>query len=110
VPVALSGRSVTVQVFVCRARWYVALRNQPVRIVNVRDPSGCRHDEAFFSTEVTRDAAAILEWYARRWTLAVTSHDTKQYLGFEDAQTQSRQAVEKTTPPAYLVCGLVLLW
>ena len=55
------------------------------------------------------DAAAILELYARRWTLEVTFHDTKQCLGFEDAQTQSRQAVEKTAPLACLVYGLVLV-
>jgi DDE superfamily endonuclease len=109
-PVTLSGRSVTVQVFVCRALWYIALRSQPVRIVIVRDPSGRRRDEAFFSTDVTMDAASILETYARRWTLEVTFHDAKQCLGFEDAQNQSRQAVQKTAPLACLVYALVLLW
>jgi hypothetical protein len=41
----------------CSALWYGALREQPVRIV-----------------------------YARRWTIEVTFHDQKQFLGFEDPQ------------------------
>lgn len=108
--VTLYGRSVRVQVFVCRALWYVALRDQPVRVVLVRDPNGRRQDEAFFSTDPTMDAATILESYARRWTLEVTFHDAKQSLGFEDPQNQTAQAVRQTAPLACLVYGLVLLW
>ena len=56
-----------------RSRW---------RIVVVRDPSGRRRDEAFFCTDLDRDAAFILETYSRRWTLEVTFHEAKQHLGF----------------------------
>ena len=45
-PVTLYGRQVTPLVFGCTALWYGALRDQPVRIVLVRDPSGRRRDEA----------------------------------------------------------------
>lgn len=110
VTVTLYGRTVTTQVFVCRALWYVALRDQPVRVVIVRDASGRRSDEAFFCTDLTLDAAAILEAYAHRWTLEVTFHDVKQVLGFEDPQQQSPQAVRRTAPVACLVYGMVLLW
>lgn len=110
VSVTLYGRTLTTQVFVCRALWYVALRDRPVRIVIVRDPSGRRQDEAFFSTDATMDATALLETYARRWTLEVTFHDAKQYLGFEDPQQQSAQAVRQTAPFACFVYSLVLLW
>ena len=109
-PVTLYGRAITVQVCVCRALWYVALRDQPVRVVIVRDPTGRRQDEAFFCTDLTLDAAAILESYACRWTLEVTFHDAKQSLGFEDPQNQTPQAVRQTAPLACLVYGLVLLW
>jgi hypothetical protein len=108
--VSLYGHTVTTRVFVCRALWYVALRDQPVRVVIVRDPSRRRADEAFFCTDLTLDAAAILATYARRWTLEVTFHDAKQYLGFEDPQQQSPQAVRQTAPAACLVYGLVVLW
>ena len=102
--------SVTPLVFGCTALWYGALRDQPVRIVIVRDPSGRRRDEAFFCTDLTVDHAFILEGYARRWTIEVAFHDQKQFLGFEDPQNQTPEAVARTAPMAGLVYDLVLLW
>ncbi len=40
--VASYGRQVSTSVFRCTALWYAALRDQPVRIVVVRDPAGKR--------------------------------------------------------------------
>jgi len=109
-PVTLYGRQVTPLVFGCTALWYGALRDQPVRIVVVRDPSGRRRDEAFFCTDLTVDAAFILEGYARRWTIEVTVHDQKQFLGFEDPQNQTATAVARTAPMSGIAYDLVLLW
>jgi Transposase DDE domain len=109
-PLTLYGRQVTPLVFGCTALWYGALRDQPVRIVIVRDPSGRRRDEAFFCTDLTVDAAFLLESYARRWTIEVAIHDQKQFLGFEDPQNQTAEAVARTAPLAGLVYDLVLLW
>ena len=109
-PVTLYGRQVTPRVFGCTALWYGALRDQPVRIVVVRDPSGRRRDEAFFCTDLTVDHAFILEGYARRWTIEVAFHDQKQFLGFEDPQNQAATAVARTAPLAGIVYDLVLLW
>ena len=44
--VTLYGRSVGAQVFRCTALWYTALRDQPLRVVLVRDPSGRRRDHS----------------------------------------------------------------
>lgn len=109
-PLVLYGRAVTPRVFALTALWYGALREQPVRIVVVRDPSGRRRDEAFFCTDLTTDAAFVLTTYARRWTMEVTFHDTKQHLGFGQAQSQAVQAVQRTAPFAGLLYGLVVLW
>jgi DDE superfamily endonuclease len=109
-PLTLYGRQVTPRVFGCTALWYGALRDQPVRIVLVRDPSGRRRDEAFFCTDLTVDHAFILTSYARRWTIEVAFHDQKQFLGFEDPQNQTAKAVARTAPMAGLVYALVLLW
>jgi hypothetical protein len=110
VSVTIYGRTVTTQVLTLRALWYAALRDQPVRIVLVRDPSGKRRDEAFFCTDLSRDAVFILEAYARRWSLEVTFHDTKQFLGLADPQCQAPRAVRRTGPFAFLVYDLVVLW
>lgn len=109
-PLTLYGRRVTPHVFTLTALWYGALRDQPVRIVVVRDPTGKRHDEAFFCTDLTVDAAFLLEGYARRWMLEVAFHDQKQFLGFADPQQQSARAVTRTAPLAGIVYALVLLW
>jgi hypothetical protein len=109
-PITLYGRAVTPLVFGCTALWYGALRDQPVRIVIVRDPSGRRRDEAFFCTDLTVNHAFILEGYARRWTIEVAFHDQKQCLGFEDPQNQTPEAVARTAPLASIAYDLVLLW
>src|SRR5262249_39326914 len=36
--------------------------------------------EAFFCTDLTVDAAFILEGYARRWTIEVAFHEQKEFL------------------------------
>jgi DDE superfamily endonuclease len=110
VQVTIYGRTVTTQVFTCRALWYTALREHPVRVVIVRDPSGKRADEAFFCTDATVAPDVILETYARRWTLEVAFHDAKQFLGLEDPQGQTPQAVRRTAPLALIVYAMVLLW
>jgi hypothetical protein len=108
--VAIYGRTVTTQVRTVRALWYAALREQPVQIVLVRDPTGRRRDEAFFCTAPAADARFILEAYARRWCLEVTFHDAKQFLGFADPQCQTPRAVQRTAPFAFLVYDLIVLW
>ena len=109
-PLRLYGRAVNPLVFGVTALWYGALRDQPVRIIVVRDPGGRRRDEAFFCTDLWVGAAFILESYARRWSLEVSFHDQKQFLGFEDPQQQTERAVARTAPLAGLVYALVLLW
>jgi hypothetical protein len=109
-PLTLYGRAVSPRVFALTALWYGAFRDRPLRIIVVRDPGGHRRDQAFFCTDLAAGAAFVLETYARRWTLEVTFHDTKQALGFEDAQQQVGRAVQRTAPVAALVYDLVLLW
>jgi DDE superfamily endonuclease len=109
-PVSIYGRSVETSVFRCTALWYTALREHPVRIVVVRDPAGKRKDDIFFCTDLTATARFILESYAKRWSLEVAFHDSKQYLGLEDSPAQATPAVERTAPMAALVYALILLW
>ena len=106
----LYGKAVAPLVFRGTALWYGALRQAPVRFVVVRDPSGRRHDEAFFCTDLTVTVGFLLATYAKRWTLEVTFFDCKQALGFEDPQNQTARAVQRTAPFAALVYALVVLW
>jgi hypothetical protein len=109
-PITSYGRPVTPLVFSVAAVWSGVLRDQPLRIVAVRDPSGRRRDEAFFCTDLSVGTPFSLAGYARRWTLEVSSHDQQQCPGFEDPQQQAERAVARTAPLAGLVSALVLLW
>jgi hypothetical protein len=70
---------------------------------------GCRR-RAFYSTCHDASAEQILTWYAQRWSLEVTFHDSKQHLGFEDPPGWSRRAVERTAPMAMLLYSFTLIW
>lgn len=70
---------------------------------------GCRR-RAFYSTCQDASAEQILTWYAQRWSLEVTFHDSKQHLGFGDPPGWSRRAVERTAPMAMLLYSFTLIW
>jgi len=91
------------------ARMYVAPQ-RPLRIVAVEAPSGGRRQQAFYSTCHEASAEQVIAWYAMRWSVEVTFHDSKQHLGFEEPQGWTRRAAERTAPVAMLLYSLVVLW
>jgi len=84
VTATLYGRQVTLSIKTWIAAWPRVLGQRPVRIVLTRDPKGRWADRVYFSTDVDRAPQAILERYARRWSLEVTFRNVKQELGLED--------------------------
>jgi hypothetical protein len=108
--VCLYGRSVKVWYQSLDALWYSSAGSRLLRIVVVRDPSGRRRDDCFFSTDLTLTPPQILEIFALRWPLEVCFHDVKQFLGFEDPQNRVSQATQRTAPLIFYIYDLVLLW
>jgi hypothetical protein len=111
------GKSVRVWFKSADALWYCVCApagnsagTRLLWIVVVRDPSGRRHDDCFFTTDLSMTPTEIIETIAKRWALEVTFRDVKQSLGFEEPQSWSRKAVERTAPMAFLVYGLTVLW
>jgi len=90
--------------------WYPSAGQQLLRIVLVRDPSGRRRDDCFFSLDLTLRATQILEIFSRRWPLEVCFRDVKQFLGFEDPQNRVAKATTRTAPRIFFIYDLVLLW
>ena len=105
----LYGRHDRVRLVDVEARWHCAL-GRPLRVVAVDPLSGGRKRQAFYSTCHEASAEQILAWYAQRWSLEVTFHDSKRSLGFEEPQGWTRRAVERTAPMAMLLYSLVVLW
>lgn len=103
------GRTAAARVADCQARVYAA-PNTALRVVAVDPLAGGRPRQAFYSTCANASAEEVITWYAMRWSVEVTFHDSKQHLGFEQPQGWSRRAVERTAPLAMLLYSLVVLW
>jgi len=81
-----------------------------LRVVAVEPLRGGRGRQAFYSTCQDASAREVLTWYAQRWSIEVTFHDSKQHLGFEEPQGWTRLAVERTAPLAMLLYSLIVNW
>ena len=103
------GRTEEARLADCEARMFVA-PGRPLRIVAVEATRGGRGQEAFYSTCHDASAEQVIAWYAQRWSIEVTFHDSKQHLGFEQPQGWSRKAVERTAPMAMRLYSLIVLW
>ena len=108
--VTFYGKQVKLWYQTIDALWYPSAGQQLLRIVVVRDPSGRRRDDCFFSTDLTLAPTQILEIFARRWPLEVCFSDVKQFLGFEDPQNRVAKATTRTAPLIFFIYDLVLLW
>jgi len=106
----LYGKQVKLWYQTLDALWYPSAGQQLLRIVVVRDPSGRRRDDCFFSTDLTLTATQILEVFSRRWPLEVCFRDVKQFLGFEDPQNWVAKATTRTAPLIFFIYDLALLW
>jgi hypothetical protein len=81
-----------------------------IKVVVVRDPRGVNKDEAFYSTNTKSSESAILQSYARRWSIEVAFENAKTHFGFEDPQNRTARAVERTAPLGALLYSLVVVW
>lgn len=103
------GRSEHARLADTCARVYAAPQ-RPLRVVATEAISGGRGQQVFYSTCHDASAEQVISWYAMRWSMEVTFHDSKQHLGFEEPQGWSRPAAERTAPVAMLLYSLVVLW
>jgi hypothetical protein len=103
------GRSEEARVADTCARVYAAPA-RPLRVVAVEALRGGRGQEVFYSTCHDATAEEVIGWYAARWSIEVSFHDSKQSLGFQEPQGWKRKAVERTAPVAMLLYSLIVLW
>ena len=105
----LYGRKDKVRVADCAACLYT-VPHRLMRIVAVEPLTGGRKQQTFYSTCHEATAWDVLQWYAMRWSIEVTFHDSKMHLGFEEPQSWSRKAVQRTAPVAMLLYSLIVIW
>jgi hypothetical protein len=109
VTLSIYGRSETARLVDQVARVHAA-PERPLRVVATEAMKGGRGQEAFYSTCHEATAEEVIAWYAMRWSIEVTHHDSKQQLGFEQPQGWTRRSVERTAPLAMLLYSLIVLW
>jgi DDE superfamily endonuclease len=98
----------TQRVLSLQAQWYGVLGDLLTRVVVVdQDATKVR---VFLCTDVEQTAEAVLELFARRWSVEVWHRDGKQDFGFADSPAWSEQAVRRTAPWAGLLSGLLVVW
>lgn len=110
VTVSLYGEPRDLRLHSYQALWYEGCPQQLILIVIVRDPSGQRDDEFFFTTDLERTPEEVVEAYGRRWTQEVVHRELKQQMGIEDPQARVEPAVRRQAPFGMLMLALVKLW
>lgn len=110
VRLVLYGETVQRLIYDFTALWYDVRPHAPVRIICVRDPQGKREDEFFFATDLRMSVRDILRCYAGRWSIEVVFRECKQYLGMNDPQARTHNAVLRMTPFCLWLYALVKYW
>lgn len=108
--VLLYGQPVNVQLHAYQAYWYEVCPYAPILIVIVRDPSGGKEDEFFFTTDLSLTPAAVVGGYSHRWSQEVLHREAKQQMGIDDPQARLQSAVERQAPVCLMLISLVKLW
>lgn len=103
------GRKERCRLVETEARWY-GVPERPLKIVAIEPLAGGRKDQAFYSTRREDTGEEVLVGYSKRWSIEEAIFGGKSYLGFEEPQGWSRQAVLRTAPIALLLYSLIVLW
>ena len=82
----------------------------PLRWVLVRDPSGARPIQAFFSTDTNLSPEEILAFFVRRWQVEGTFAEVRAHLGVETQRQWSDLAILRTTPALLGLYSPITLW
>lgn len=91
--VALYGRRVTLRLREFAA--YSPALGRAIKVVITRDPTRPTRVAYLMSTDVTLPAVALVEAYARRWTVEQLFAVAKTHLGFDSAEVRKPRAVAR---------------
>src|SRR3954454_3490367 len=81
----------------------------PIRWVLTRDPAGKMESRAYFSTEPSDTAEAIVGEFLRRWPIETTFEECRAHLGVETQRQWSDPAIERETPCLFGLYSVVTL-
>ncbi len=93
-----------------QAVWPEVLGLTPILVLLVRDPRGKFKDKYLFTTDLSADAAWVIEAFSRRWSIEVAFKSSKQVMKIQAPQHWCRQSVEKLSPWVWLMQSVISLW
>jgi DDE superfamily endonuclease/Archaeal putative transposase ISC1217 len=104
------GRPIKRKVLPVICLWYHLSKDNPIKLLIVRDPSGKQKDDYLFCTDPNVSDGEIIERFAARWPIEECIRDAKQLGGFEQVQGWCKQTVQRQAPMALIVQTLVKAW
>src|SRR3954451_1727660 len=81
----------------------------PIRWVLTRDPAGRMESRAYFSTEPSDTAKAIVAEFLKRWPIETTFEESRAHLGIETQRQWSDAAIERETPCLFGLYSVIAL-
>lgn len=100
-------KTMLVKTHVCL--WYHVFKEEPIRLVVVKDPDrDCW--ASFICVDPEISPANVIEYYCYRWSIEVMFRDGKGCGGLEDPQCRTDEAVSRQTPFNLGMISLVQVW
>ena len=93
-----------------QAVWPEVFGLTPILVVLVRDPRGKFKDKYLFTTDLSADAAWVIEAFSRRWSIEVVFKSSKQVMGIQSPQHWCQESIEKLSPWVWLMQSVIGLW
>ena len=90
--------------------WPKVLGLRPILVVLVRDPLGKFKDAYLFTTDLSADAAWLIEAFSRRWSIEVAFKASKQVMDIQSPQHWCQESIEKLSPWVWLMQSVIGLW
>ncbi len=110
VEVTIYGKRVKRRVLAVVCLWYHVSKEQPVKVLIVRDPSGQQTDDYMVCTDPVVSDREIIERFAARWSIEEAIQQGKQIGGMEKVQGWCPRTVVREAPMAMIVLTLVIAW
>jgi len=104
------GVTRTLKVLSYQVVWPKVLGLRPILVVLVRDPLGKFKDAHLFTTDLSADAAWVIEAFSRRWSIEVVFKSSKQVMGIQSPQHWCQESIEKLSPWVWLMQSVIGLW
>ena len=100
----------TLQALSYAVLWPSVRGSKPIRIVVVRDPEGTMADAYLFTTNVDASLVAVVETFAKRWSIEVLFRASKQVMDIEAPHHWCQESITKLAPWVWSMQSLLQLW